>query len=76
MTRANRNALINGLMHEERRSMLLVSAIIGDDDEVDIDLGDLSEVLGMSDDGIFELLEEMLELRVLTIFLEHDSVMG
>ena len=82
MTRTNRNSIISTLITNnevsktDSFSMLEISNIIGDDDEIEIDYDDIGEILGIGPDEIYFLLEEMYDLGILEVFLAEDGVMG
>jgi len=62
MTREKRNILIEestALLSSERRAMLMISGVIGDDNVIDIDWDDLMSSTGLRD---LEAIEAILEL--------------
>ena len=82
MTRTNRNSIISTLITNnevsktDSFSMLEISNIIGDDDEIEIDYDDIGEILGIEPDTIFSLLDDMHDLEILEVLLVEDGIMG
>ena len=80
MTREDRKDIIDNNLHNishvERTNVYAINALIGDDDELDIDWDDLIEVTGLQPQEIEELLDVMYTLGILTILNYEDGVYG
>ena len=79
MTREKRNKNIQRLKevnNSDRRAMYSISAIIGDDEEIELDWLDLEEATGLELDEIEEVLSYMYDLEIIKILDFENSLIG
>lgn len=79
MTRTERNELINKTNDPEKAAMIRVSALLGDDEYIDIDWDELIEAIGWSEEALPEvecLLQSMYDQDILNELDFCEGVLG
>jgi len=84
VTRLKRNMLIineqkveKTITIEEQQTMIMISSLIGDSDNIDIDDDDMLEATGLTDiNKVFSILDLMFELGILVDLDYEEGYIG
>ena len=84
MTRLKRNMLIvneqkveKTITIEEQQTMIMISSLIGDSDNIDIDDDDMLEATGLTDiNKVFSILDLMFDLDILVDLDYEEGYIG